>query len=62
MNGVVDTFVRDLRGEGIERVSLAADGSQGNGATNRPAIALDGRHERFRADTPATTNVFVRRL
>jgi hypothetical protein len=61
-NGVADTFVRDLRGGGIERLSLAADGSQGNGATNQPAIAPDGRHEGFRTDTPATTNVFVRRL
>ncbi|HAL29388.1 MAG TPA: hypothetical protein DCP20_01540, partial [Coriobacteriia bacterium] len=42
-NGEIDIFVHD-RVTGItERVSVASDGSQGNGALLRPAISGDGR-------------------
>lgn len=48
-NGRVDVFVADLWYGGIERVSVAADGSQSNGDSNDPSISADGRYVAFKS-------------
>ena len=51
-NAEADIFVRDLVSGTTERVSVAADGSQGdtasNNGANSPAISADGRYVAFR--------------
>jgi LPXTG-site transpeptidase (sortase) family protein len=42
-NGEFDIFVHDRRTGGTARVSLASDGSQGNGLSYAPSISADGR-------------------
>jgi Tol biopolymer transport system component len=42
-NSTNDVFVKDRQSGAIERVSVAADGGQANGASNRPALSADGR-------------------
>jgi len=68
-NGVADVFVRDRAAGTTERVSLAADGRQGDGASfGAVAISADGRFVAFRSfatnlvpdDTNGVTDVFVR--
>ncbi|MEU7106373.1 hypothetical protein ABZ951_15110 [Streptomyces sp. NPDC046215] len=68
-NRLYDVFVRDLRTGRTERVSVADDGSQLNGATSRAAISGDGRYVAFSSDAtgvvvgqPADggSNIFVR--
>ena len=46
-NGVADIFVYDRQTNTIERVSVAADGTQGNGESYLPAISADGRYVAF---------------
>ena len=46
-NGIADIFVYDRQTDTIERVSLAADGTQGNGASSAPSISADGRYVAF---------------
>jgi hypothetical protein len=66
-NDVADVFVRDLWTGVTERVSVASDGTQGNGASTRGSISTDGRFVVFGADatnlvqndTNATSDVFV---
>ena len=43
-----DIFVYDRQTHTIERVSLAADGTQGNGSSTAPSISADGRYVAFR--------------
>ena len=43
-NGASDVFVYDRQTGMIERVSVAADGTQGNGNSTRPSISADGRY------------------
>jgi Tol biopolymer transport system component len=66
-NGSFDTFVRDrLRGT-TERVSVASDGTQGNGGSGGPSISANGRYVAFSSeatnlvpgDTNRTEDVFV---
>jgi hypothetical protein len=52
-NGVADIFVRDHRKGTTERVSVATNGAQANGASRRPSISDDGRYVAF--ETDATT-------
>lgn len=69
-NDVDDVFVRDLRLGRTSRVSLRADGGQGNDASGglSPAISADGRFAAFISfannlvpgDTNDTVDVFVR--
>ena len=42
-----DVFVRDRIGGTTIRVSVASDGTQGNGASNSPAISADGHYVTF---------------
>jgi len=66
-NGRTDIFVYDRQTDTIERVSLASDGTEGNGWSSRPSISGDGRYVAFHSDasnlvTPDTNgcdDVFV---
>jgi len=49
-NGVVDVFVRDNVAGVTERVSVASDGTQGDGPSRAPAISDDGRFVAFETD------------
>lgn len=46
-NGQSDVFVRDLRRGTVERVNVASDGTQANGASHRAVISADGRYVAF---------------
>ena len=46
-NGIPDVFVKDHWTGAIERVSVDAVGSQGNGASTEPDISDDGRYVAF---------------
>ena len=69
-NGVTDVFVRDRAGGHTERVSVAADGGQGNAGSFKPGISGDGRFVVFQsaasnllpggADSNGVMDVFVR--
>src|SRR5437870_4266363 len=67
-NAKADTFVHDRMTGATERVSVASDGTQGNGDSGVPAISADGRFVAFESDAtnlvPVDTNssrdVFVR--
>ncbi|MFO8008039.1 MAG: hypothetical protein R6V05_09915, partial [Candidatus Brocadiia bacterium] len=66
-NGVSDVFVYDRQTDTIERVSLASDGSEGNGASAYSAISDDGRFVAFwseatnlvTGDTNGHADIFV---
>jgi hypothetical protein len=67
-NGVFDIFVHDMLTGKTTRVSVASDGTQGNGATgNTAAISADGRYVAFDSrasnlvpgDTNAVSDVFL---
>ena len=61
-----DVFVYDRQTDTIERVSLAADGTQGNGIRLVASISADGRYVAFYSAAsnlvPGDTNGDVRRL
>ena len=46
-NGKWDVFVYDRQTNTIERVSVASDGTQGNGNSYSPSISADGRYVAF---------------
>lgn len=46
-NGVEDVFVRDQLNGALRRVSVSANGSQGNGISRLPSISADGRYVSF---------------
>jgi Tol biopolymer transport system component len=46
-NGFLDVFVYDRATGVTTRVSVASDGSQGNGGSSSPAISADGRYVTF---------------
>lgn len=54
-NGATDIFIHDRQTGAVERISLAADGSQGNGASYGPALSADGQLVAFWSE--ATTLV-----
>ncbi len=67
-NGVADVFVRDLVTGETTRVSVATDGSQGNGPSgDRLSISADGRYVAFSSvasnlvtgDTNLASDIFV---
>ncbi|MFV8129501.1 TolB family protein [Streptomyces syringium] len=68
--GVADVFVRDLRTGAVERLNVAADGSQDNGGVVTVAVDLPGRTAVFESsgdnlvpgDTNKVTDVFLRRV
>jgi Tol biopolymer transport system component len=53
-NATTDVFLHDRWFAGTERVSLASDGSEANGASDSPALAADGRTLAYRS---AATNL-----
>ena len=67
-NGVLDVFLRDLGGGTTTRVSVASDGTPGDGRSFNPSMSGDGRFVAFGSeaanlvpgDTNATEDVFVR--
>lgn len=67
-NGVRDVFVRDLNALTTTRVSVATDGTQGNGASTFPMFSDNGRFVVFSSaatnlvadDTNAVQDIFVR--
>ncbi|HEX5651285.1 MAG TPA: choice-of-anchor D domain-containing protein [Steroidobacteraceae bacterium] len=69
-NGVSDVFVLDRLLQQTSRVSVGANGAQGNGASGQPAISADGRFVTFGSaasnlvtgDTNATYDLFVHDL
>lgn len=66
-NGTYDVFVRELASGTTERVSVASDGSQGDGSSLLPSISADGRFVAFLSgatnfaadDTNGQDDVFV---
>jgi Tol biopolymer transport system component len=66
-NGVLDVFVHDRLTGQTTRVSVASDGTQGNGDSGCPSISADGRYVAFASlasnlvpgDTNGTWDVFV---
>ena len=59
-NGATDVFLRDLQSGTTELVSLADDGSRGNGPSDWAEVSLDGRWIVFHSDAtnlvPGDTN------
>jgi Tol biopolymer transport system component len=49
-NGYTDTFVKDTWTSDIERVSVASDGTQADGASFAETISADGRYVVFASD------------
>jgi Tol biopolymer transport system component len=49
-NGYSDVFVHDRQTGQITRVSVASDGTQGNGASSPSSISADGRYVAFASD------------
>jgi len=49
-NGRRDIFVYDRQTGEMERVSVASDGTEGNGASDWPSISNDGRYVAFGSD------------
>jgi len=66
-NAVFDSFVWDRTTGQTTRVSVASDGSQGNGFSTHPSLSADGRYAAFLSDasnlvpgdTNAKADVFV---
>ena len=66
-NGRTDIFVHDRESGTTTRVSVASDGTQGNGSSLRPALSADGRVVAFDSfasnlvvgDTSARQDIFV---
>jgi Tol biopolymer transport system component len=69
-NGVTDIFVRDRGAGHTERISVAADGTEGNKGSFRPGISADGRFVVFEsaasnllpggADSNGVKDIFLR--
>ena len=66
-NGVRDVFVYDRQTDTIERVSLATDGTEGNGPSVGGHLSADGRYVAYQSiasnfvsgDTNGTYDIFV---
>jgi Tol biopolymer transport system component len=66
-NGVQDVFVHDRETEQTSRVSLAADGTEGNSHSAGPSMSADGRYVAFRSwasnlvpgDTNGMLDIFI---
>lgn len=67
-NGQPDVFVHVMSTGATERVSVATDGTEGNGASLNPSISADGRFVAFQSqasnlitdDTNGVSDIFVR--
>jgi Tol biopolymer transport system component len=70
MNGVDDIFVRDVAAGTTVRVSVASDGTEGNGASAHAVISFDGKWATFRSfsdnfgfvDTNGVEDVYIHEL
>ena len=49
-NGRTDVFVHDQKSGQTTRISVASDGTQGNGGSYRPSISADGRYVTFHSE------------
>jgi Tol biopolymer transport system component len=49
-NGLIDVYVFDRGTRVFTRVSVASDGSDGNGTSERPSLSADGRYIVFESD------------
>src|SRR5438132_6325767 len=66
-NGATDVFVHDRQTGTTERVSVASDGTQGDGTSSSSALSADGRFVAYHSaattlvagDTNGATDVFV---
>ncbi len=66
-NGVYDVFVRDNQTKRVVRVSVATDGTQGNGTSEWPSISNDGSRIAFASvasnlsasDTNGVRDIFI---
>jgi Tol biopolymer transport system component len=66
-NDLQDTFVNDLQTGTTKRISVANDGTQGNGLSYEPSISADGRYVAFSSnasnlvsgDTNSENDIFV---
>jgi Tol biopolymer transport system component len=69
-NGTFDVFVRDRQTGALARVSVATDGTEGDGLSQAPAISANGRHVVFLSqasnldptDTNGVSDLYVRDL
>ncbi len=67
-NGVADIFIRDRQAGETTRVSVASDGTEGDGASAYASVSADGRFVAFRSDasnlvagdTNFAADIFVR--
>lgn len=67
-NGKTDVYVRDLGTGALERVSVASDGGEANGASTNASVSQDGRHVAFQSgasnlvpgDTNGAIDILVR--
>ncbi|MGW0222803.1 S8 family serine peptidase [Streptomyces tendae] len=67
-NRLTDAFVHDRASGVTERVSVASDGTAGNGLSSAPSLSADGRYAVFNSDadnlvtgdTNGATDVFLR--
>jgi Tol biopolymer transport system component len=67
-NGQLDVFVKDLVTGALERVSVAADGTEGNNFSDQCSLSGDGRYVAFRSwannlvpnDTNGFWDIFVK--
>lgn len=66
-NGIYDVFVHDRQTGNTARVSVASNGTQGNGSSSDPIISADGRYVAFQStasnlvpgDTNGWSDIFV---
>ena len=66
-NGASDIFIKDLTTGASTRANVAADGTEANGVSYRPALSADGRTVAFSSnasnlvpgDTNGTSDIFV---
>jgi hypothetical protein len=57
-NNKTDVFIKDLITDSIERVSVASDDSEANGAVNMSAtVSADGRYVAFRSNSTSLSSV-----
>ena len=54
-NGTIDIFLTDTANGTTERISVASDGTEGNGYSYRPAISGDGRYVVFESTSTNLT-------
>jgi Tol biopolymer transport system component len=54
-NGVPDVFIKDRQRGSLERLSLSANATQGNGASYNPTLSADGRLIAFWSDASNLT-------